>query len=286
LVQLGDQKHSEIIKKFSREEIIKLTQDAEKIFETEKNLINIPQGKTIIVGDLHGDIEALERILIMFFNKSYNFRNLLLLGDYVDRGNKQIDVINNLLYYKKLMPNRIFLLRGNHEDSYINKHYGFLKAVQKKFSKGMEMYDSYNSVFSKLPLAAITWNRIFCVHGGIPDCLDDITDINNLRNNQYEIDCPTTMQLVWNDPSNKIKNFGNSMRGPGIKYFGKKAFESFLDKNNIEMLIRAHEKYTHGYRLMFEKRLISLFTSKAYSRDVIPKICVLDDEGIPEIIPI
>ena len=282
--QVGDQKQSEIIKKFTRDEIIKLTQDTEKIFETEKNLIKIPQGKTIIVGDLHGDIETLEKILKLFLNKSEKFKNLLLLGDYVDRGNKQIDVINNLLYYKKLMPDKIFLLRGNHEDSYINRHYGFLNAVNKTFSNPVEMYANYNSTFSKMPLAAITWNRIFCVHGGIPDCLDNINEINNLRSDQYEIDCPTTMQLVWNDPSNKVKKFGNSLRGPGIKYFGKKAFEKFLTKNNLEMLIRAHEKYTHGYRLMFEKRLISLFSSKAYSSDVIPKICVLDDEGIPEIV--
>lgn len=284
--QIGDQNHSKIIKKFTREEIIKLTQEAEDNFANEKNLLTIPKGKTIIVGDLHGDIEALEKILKLFFDTSENFRNLLLLGDYVDRGHKQIDVINNLLYYKNLMPNRIFMLRGNHEDPYINRHYGFLTKVQNKFSEGLELYTCYNSAFSKMPLAAITWNRIFCVHGGIPDCLDDINDINNLRDDQYEINCPTTMQLVWNDPSNKIKKFGNSIRGPGIKYYGKKVFNRFLENNNIEMLIRAHEKYTHGYRLMFEKRLISLFTSKAYSREVIPKICILDDEGIPEIIQI
>ena len=52
--------------------------------------------------------------------------NYVFLGDYVDRGNHSLETICLLMALKVKFPDKIFLLRGNHEDKWINSNFGFL----------------------------------------------------------------------------------------------------------------------------------------------------------------
>jgi len=223
-----------------------LLEEASILLEKEPMIIRIKEiSNCIIVGDTHGDYDTSKTIIDKYIeNESIN--NIIFLGDYVDRGPKQVEVINALFYYKKLMPERIFLLRGNHEDPIINRQYGFYDEIKLKFSNNREIFRRYNQVFSRLPIAALTWNKIFCVHGGIPEGLDEIEDINQLPSNQEEITDPIAKQLLWNDPKDKSTNFKQSPRGPGIKKFGREAFEVFVERNQIIGIIRSHEKFKNG----------------------------------------
>jgi diadenosine tetraphosphatase ApaH/serine/threonine PP2A family protein phosphatase len=281
---LSPQRFFDAIQNYSEEDIINLITDIDKILDLEQNLIYIPQGKTMVVGDLHGDLETLKKIIQVFFRD--NFKNLIFLGDYVDRGVKQVEVINVLFYYKKLLPKKIILLRGNHEDPIINRQYGFYDEIRIKFDKSKEIFRMYNQAFSKLPLAALTWNRIFCVHAGIPEHLDEIEDINNLPKNQEEITCPITTQLVWNDPKERKKDFGRSSRGPGIKTFGREALDEFVERNQLNLIIRAHEKIKNGYKKYFNEKLLSIFTSQSYSKKILTVVGVIDSAGSVDVIPI
>ncbi|TFF98312.1 MAG: hypothetical protein EU547_01905 [Promethearchaeota archaeon] len=266
-----------VIEKYSEREILALIKDIETILGSEANLVYIPKSKMMVVGDLHGDLETLQKIIQLFFRD--NFDKLLFLGDYVDRGAKQVEVVNVLFYYKKNLPNKILLLRGNHEDPFINRHYGFYDQVRLKFSNYKRIFRAYNHLFSKLPLAAITWNRIFCIHGGIPQDLEDISTINKLPHEKGQIKNQITKQLLWNDPHKKIKEFKWSSRGPGIKRFGENAFENFIHDNEIEYIIRSHEKCKNGFKKDFNDKLITIFSSRSYSKKISPVVGVITRKG-------
>ena len=273
-----------LVDNYSQDQIIELIKQVEKLLNAEESLIEVPEGKTMIVGDLHGDLDTLKKIVQIYFRKK--FKNLVFLGDYVDRGAKQVEVVNVLFYYKNLYPEKIFLLRGNHEDPIINSQYGFYDELRLKFKDYKTMFQYYNYLFSKLPIAAITWNRIFCVHAGIPEGLDLIEDINQLPPKEQEISHPITTQLLWNDPKEKIDTFTRSTRGTGIKNFGKEAFNEFIERNQIRSIIRSHEKFKNGYKTYFDNKLISIFTSSSYSRRVNTVVGVIDKDGNVEVMQI
>ncbi|MBD3254630.1 MAG: hypothetical protein GF383_06030 [Candidatus Lokiarchaeota archaeon] len=274
----------DVIEHYSDQEIVNLIKHIDLIFESESNLIPIEQGRTMVVGDLHGDLETLHNIVQLFFRE--DFKTLIFLGDYVDRGAQQVEVINVLFYYKKLMPHRIVLLRGNHEDPIINRQYGFYDELRLKFNKYKEMFRRYNSAFSKLPLAALTWNRIFCVHAGIPEGLRIVENINSLPENQKEINCPITKQLLWNDPKERVKEFKRSIRGPGVKKFGWDALDEFVEENRINLIIRAHENFKNGYKKYFNDKLLSIFSSRSYSKRTNTVVGVIVPSGDVDILPV
>lgn len=272
----------DVITNYTEDDIIHLIQQVEKLLKKEKNLVFIPEGKIMVVGDLHGDLETLNKVINTFFEEE--FSTLLFLGDYIDRGAEQVEVVNVLFYYKKIMPNRIILIRGNHEDPIINRQFGFYDEVRIKFQNNKLLYRLYNQAFSQLPLAAITWNKIFCVHAGIPEGLEEIEEINLLPNGQETIEDPITKQLLWNDPKENVKDFKYSGRGSGIKRFGKDAFRDFIDRNAIKYIIRSHEKFKEGYKSYFDDKLLSIFSSRSYSKKVTTVVGVIQVGGEVEIL--
>ena len=77
---------------------------------------------------------------------------------------------------KLLYPNKVFLLRGNHETRDVNgweEHYkekSFLFQCKMRFGneKGDFIWEECNKAFDRLPLSAVIDHEIFCIHGGIP----------------------------------------------------------------------------------------------------------------------
>lgn len=75
-------------------------------------------GRTFAVGDIHGELEHLLRVLnkLPDLNRS---DTLVFLGDYLDRGPHSAQVIEQLRELEREGPAKVVCLRGNHEDAWL-----------------------------------------------------------------------------------------------------------------------------------------------------------------------
>jgi len=104
------------------DEIIFLITHSTNIISNQSMLLEL-EAPINVCGDIHGQYYDLLRI---FEHCGFPGEiNYLFLGDYVDRGKQSLETVCLLLAYKIKFPNKIFLLRGNHESSITNRIYGF-----------------------------------------------------------------------------------------------------------------------------------------------------------------
>lgn len=253
------------------DEIEELIQMASNIFETEKSLLEIKGNNILFVGDTHGDFDSTKRIVEMFLNGKYDY--IIFLGDYVDRGVSQIENLNYVLCLKLLYPESVILLRGNHETPLANLYYGFYHEILRKLDRNF--YDRYSKLFAKMPYAVLVNDHILTLHGGIAEYLKTLQQIEKIEKNLVEARDPLVLQILWNDPREGISGFQPSMRGPGIRVFGRDAFEKFAKENGIDLMIRAHEVFPEGYRYFFDEEILSIFSARNYVIPVNAKIAEL-----------
>jgi diadenosine tetraphosphatase ApaH/serine/threonine PP2A family protein phosphatase len=223
-------------------------------------LLMIPS-PLIIVGDLHGSFVDLLLVFQKFGTPESG--RFLFLGDYVDRGPDSISVICLILAFLVRHPENVFLLRGNHEFSRINRVYGFHDEIRVKYET-VELWDRFQELFSWLSLAAIVNGSIFCVHGGLSPDLPDVQTVATISLPIVDYsDNSMICDLVWSDPVDSVAGFRDNLRGSG-KVFGRDCAETFLHANNLKFLVRAHQCIPMGWRLFGNLVGATIFSSSNY----------------------
>lgn len=248
----------------SESSMINLIKMAATRFSKQSILLEI-KSNTYVVGDLHGNVFDLIRILNNI--KSLEQEKVLFLGDYVDRGPNSLEVITLLFALTVKFPNNVFLIRGNHEFSKTNKLYGFYKECTNVYKTG-KVWEVFNGAFSWMPIACLINGSILCVHGGLSPRLQKVDDIFKLDRPMRDYENELLSDLTWSDPNPNLNTHTDyerdTNRGNGCQ-FSYNAFNKFMTENKLTMLIRGHQYATEGIRSQFDDKFYTIFSSSFYN---------------------
>ncbi|KAF3680534.1 Serine/threonine-protein phosphatase PP1 [Capsicum annuum] len=210
-------------------------------------------------GDIHGQYSDLLRLFE--YGGLPPKSNYLFLGDYVDRGKQSLETICLLLAYKIKYPENFFLLRGNHECASVNRIYGFYDECKRRFN--VRLWKVFTDSFNCLPVAALIDEKILCMHGGLSP---DLQHLDQIRNLQRPTDVPESgllCDLLWSDPSKDVKGWG--MNDRGVSYtFGPDKVTEFLQKQDLDLICRAHQVVEDGYEFFADRQLVTIFSAPNY----------------------
>ena len=68
---------------------------------------------------------------------------------------------------------------------------------------------------------------------------------------------------LWSDPDDNIDEWEQNTRGAGV-LFGSKLVDRFLNNNNIDLIVRAHQLIMEGFKLHFGNKLITIWSAPNY----------------------
>lgn len=245
-------------KHISEDSVYSLCLMAQELLMSESNVTRVDTPVTIC-GDIHGQLHD----LLTLFAKSGGLEKnrYVFLGDFVDRGFYSLESFLLLICYKLRYPDRVVLIRGNHETRQITKVYGFYDEVVRKYGNS-NVWRYCCEVFDYLPLGAIVNNKVFCVHGGLSP---DVESINEIRSIDRKKEVPhegAMCDLLWSDPED-VDTWSLSPRGAGF-LFGKNEVDKFLHTNKVDLIARAHQLVMEGYKEMFDGGLVTVWSAPNY----------------------
>eukprot|EP01126_Amoeba_proteus_P052336 TRINITY_DN6310_c0_g1_i1.p1 TRINITY_DN6310_c0_g1~~TRINITY_DN6310_c0_g1_i1.p1 ORF type:complete len:414 (+),score=60.75 TRINITY_DN6310_c0_g1_i1:267-1508(+) len=245
----------------SYETIMDLCDRAKNIIGSEPNIKHV-SSPVNICGDIHGQFyDLLELFRIGGKVPTFNY---IFMGDYVDRGYYSVETFSLLLALKVAYPEKITLLRGNHESRLVSFTYGFRSECLSKYPRvGINIWEKFLSVFNVLNLVVLVDNQIMCVHGGLSPDVRSLNDISAIpRFCEIPNEGPMS-DLVWSDPTD-LCTWVKSCRGAGYE-FGADATRQFTSDNGLDLIVRSHQLCQEGFMWWFDKKLVNIWSAPNYT---------------------
>eukprot|EP00930_Biecheleria_cincta_P014820 TRINITY_DN1258_c0_g1_i1.p1 TRINITY_DN1258_c0_g1~~TRINITY_DN1258_c0_g1_i1.p1 ORF type:complete len:565 (+),score=96.23 TRINITY_DN1258_c0_g1_i1:125-1819(+) len=240
----------------AQELLLEIIQKAADLFRNEPNLLKLNDPITV-VGDVHGQFYDLVKLFEVGGSPETN--QYIFLGDYVDRGSFSVEVVAVLYSFKIRYPSMVRMLRGNHECRQMTSFFNFRDECEHKYDIGV--YNAFMDSFDTLPLAATINGKFLCVHGGLSPDIRTLKAINKLDRFSEPPKEGALCDMLWSDPlePKEGENRPEERRGQppfipnevrGCSYFFSfDGATTFLKKNSLLSVIRAHEAQLEGYKM-------------------------------------
>ena len=231
-------------------------------------LAEIPSDRPVqVIGDSHGDWPAVSAAL-GFARRGPTPDRFVGLGDYIHRATRAepdpVDLPSGsvwnaayLLAWAAHDPDRVILLRGNHEATRQLPVPGptLLRELRRIYppAEALELWTRFMDLFERLPLAGRTANGVFLVHGGIPP--------PGRRDPAAwtATDLPLLEGLLWSDPEVDYED-----RAIGFSY-GPRDVEAFLRAIGCRLMLKGHAP-GHSGRALWNGSVLTLHTSDLFRR--------------------
>ncbi|XP_059809304.1 serine/threonine-protein phosphatase 4 catalytic subunit B isoform X3 [Hypanus sabinus] len=191
--QIEQLRRCELIKE---NEVKALCAKAREILVEESNVQQVDSPVTVC-GDIHGQFYDLKELFRV--GGDVPETNYLFMGDFVDRGFYSVETFLLLLALKVRYPDRITLIRGNHESRQITQVYGFYDECLRKYGS-VTVWRYCTEIFDYLSLSAIIDGKIFCVHGGLSPSIQTLDQIRTIDRKQEVPHDGPMCDLLWSDP--------------------------------------------------------------------------------------
>jgi calcineurin-like phosphoesterase family protein len=242
----------------------------------------------IVLGDMHGCYSCLKGALMQsdFFRKVADYRQdparhpfvkLVLLGDYIDRGQFSYNgILRTVMQLFVSMPEHVYILRGNHE--YYVEHKGRIHGGVRPAEAILtlepylpkQMFESYMVMFEAMP-NMLLFDRTLFVHAGIPrdETLEakwqDLSSLN---------DPDIRFQMLWSDPS-QASYIPMELQRENARFpFGRQQFRAFMERIGATTMVRGHEKIDEGFKKVYDDDgylLLNLFSAGGATNNDLPE---------------
>ena len=133
--------------------------------------MQIVDAPVTICGDIHGQFHDLMELFRV--GGDVPDTNYLFMGDFVDRGFYSLESFLLLLSLKVRYPDRITLIRGNHESRQITTVYGFYDECMRKYGSA-NVWRYCCEVFDYLALGALVLGAGPSVGSGPDECETEV----------------------------------------------------------------------------------------------------------------
>ena len=174
-------------------EVLQLCERARSLISEESNVHSV-RAPVTVVGDIHGQFhDMLEMFKLGGHAPDTNY---LFLGDYVDRGYYSVETVTLVVALKVRYPDRVTIIRGNHESRQITQVYGFYDECLRKYGHA-GIWKAFTDLFDYMPLTAVVENQIFCPHGGLSPSVDSLDDVRKIDRFQEVPHEGPVCDLVW-----------------------------------------------------------------------------------------
>lgn len=244
-------------------------------------LVHIPRpaGRLVVIGDLHGHISDFWHVYLWHGHPGP--KNIYLFnGDFVDRGIWGPEVVLAIFVLRLMCPKYVFLNRGNHESEMCTRFYGFQTHLACAYPDNhKELYSLIHTAFNQLPLCHVIDRRVFVTHAGLPDFTPSLEQIEALQRGPLPTSAKTAEEklfvaLLWSDPRSMS---APSDRGIGWHFSAQLTFR-FLQKNNLEYIVRSHECVDAGFQETHSGFVKTVFSASNYDATNNANVALIDSD--------